>query len=125
MITLTIPEAVPSGNALLWKHWRVKHRHRVHWAWLVRCAKMDAQVAGCVNGSPWGSNAVIRGVTIERYGKRKLDHDNYVAGCKALIDALVSEGLLKGDGPDQVEVTYRQQIGQPDHTVVTIGQAPA
>jgi len=112
VITLTIPEATPSANVTLWAHWAVKARLRKKWAWLVRVAKLNAQIAP--------ESLLGASVRIDRYGKRQLDHDNFVAGCKSLVDSLVAEKLIAGDNPDQVTITYLQHKGSPGHTVVTI-----
>jgi hypothetical protein len=112
LIELRIPEAVPSANSYLWKHWSAKLAHRKRWAWLVRVARLDSKLMP--------EKLQQANVCIDRYGNRKLDHDNFVGGAKALMDALVAEGYLEDDSPDHVNVTYRQHKGKPEHTVVTI-----
>jgi hypothetical protein len=120
MIRFEIPEAIPSANAFMWAHWTRKHRIKTHWAWLVRIAKMDYLVAGHMYALPRPSHAVIR-VVLTRIGKRELDHDNYVSGAKFAMDALVDEGFLLGDRPDQVQITYLQSKGSPEKTIIEIG----
>lgn len=112
MITLNIPEATPSANKTLWAHWAVKARLRKKWAWLVRVARLNAQIAP--------ESLLGASVRIDRYGKRTLDQDNFIAGCKSLVDSLVAEKLIAGDNPDQVTILYRQHKGNPQHTVITI-----
>lgn len=51
-----------------------------------------------------------RHVEVHRYSNRKLDHDNFVGGCKYLLDALVKAGVLADDSPQWVTVDYRQYI---------------
>jgi hypothetical protein len=122
-MTLTIPEATPSLNASSGEHWTARHRRRTHWAWLVRIAKLEAVQAGGGSAAPWGSECLTRAsVKVERYGRRKLDYDNFVAGCKALIDSLVTEGLIEDDSPEHVSVVYEQHaaVGGAEKMVVTI-----
>lgn len=55
-----------------------------------------------------------RSVTITRLiakRGRQYDQDNLVAGAKGLMDELVAHGLLLGDAPHQVTVTYQQERG--------------
>ena len=122
MLTLDIPEATPSINRFRGEHWTQRHRRRTHWAWLVRCARMDAGVASRECAAPRGSQELIR-VVVDRWGKRELDQDNFIAGCKELMDALVAEGLLEDDSPAHVAVTYRQHFGAP-RTLITLDRAP-
>ena len=42
--------------------------------------------------------------------RRFYDYDNYVFGCKPLVDWLVKKGIIEGDKPDQVKVKYRQEV---------------
>lgn len=120
MITLHIDEPVPSENTLRRKHWRVIKANRDRWAWLVRIARLDARVAGRAAKPAHLKRAAVR---IERYGKRTLDYDNFVAGAKALLDALVTEGFIVDDKPANVTVTYLQHRATPECTVVTIIEA--
>lgn len=121
-LILKIDEATPSLNVTVRRHWSANHRLRTHWGWLVRIAHLPVRTA------PWGADAVLRGqVTIERYGRRELDYDNFVGGCKPLIDGLVAEGILTDDSPEHVSVTYLQHraVDGKEQTVVTVtGQVP-
>lgn len=45
---------------------------------------------------------------IDKSGKR-YDQDNLVGGCKMLLDAMVQQGLLRGDAEKDVTVEYRQE----------------
>ena len=51
---------------------------------------------------------------------RLLDPDNLAGGCKALLDGLVRSGLLPGDGPDDIAVSYHQQKVERRHQEATI-----
>lgn len=48
-----------------------------------------------------------------------LDNDNFVAGTKFLVDALVAEGFMVNDSPAHLEPHYVQHRGAP-RTVITI-----
>lgn len=54
-----------------------------------------------------------RRLTICRYAGRDYDYDNFVGGCKLLLDTLVDEGLLQNDSTAQVLATYRQERRRP------------
>jgi Holliday junction resolvase RusA-like endonuclease len=47
-------------------------------------------------------------ITSRRY--RKLDYDNYVLGCKPLVDAIKKRGYIVDDSPEYVFVVYRQEV---------------
>lgn len=54
--------------------------------------------------------------------KRLTDADG--ASFKAVLDALVLSGLLQGDSPEFVkEVSYSQEKGETEYTVITITEA--
>lgn len=112
MITLTIPEATPSVNRLHGYHWSRKARERKKWAWLVRVARQGLLV-------PLHAPERVS-LTIERYGPRLLDHDNYVAGTKFLTDSLIAEGFAVDDSPKHLNAEYIQHIGKPSRTIVRI-----
>ncbi len=63
--------------------------------------------------------AVILGpkhrVTITRYAPRKLDHDNFVGGCKHLVDHMKNAHLIPQDDPKSVLITYNQEIVRKEH----------
>ncbi|HEX2863046.1 MAG TPA: hypothetical protein VHN99_00645 [Deinococcales bacterium] len=50
--------------------------------------------------------------------QRELDHDDFVGGCKGLIDALKRLGWLLDDSPAHVTVTYRQERADRSGTAV-------
>ena len=117
MIILTIPEPVPSINRVLWGHWSKKAKLRKHWAWLVKSARLHAKAYE----SPRWPRARL---TIERYGGKHVDPDNFHAGAKVLVDSLVAEGFILDDSPAVIgEPTYRQFVGKERKTVVTIEAA--
>ena len=48
------------------------------------------------------------------------DFDNFVAGCKQLVDALGLKhtGFIFDDAPEYLEVTYKQQVSKQNNTEV-------
>lgn len=61
-------------------------------------------------------------VQIERYSARELDHDNFVGGCKPLVDALSRAGLIWDDSQKYVTVEYgqRKATARTARTVVAV-----
>lgn len=113
MIVLDIPESTPSLNKSMGMQWAKKHRMRARWQWLVRAARLEAKQF------PAAPLARAR-LTIERWGPRILDHDNFVGGAKFLQDSLVKEGFLVDDRPECIgQPQYFQHVG-PRRTVVRI-----
>ena len=51
----------------------------------------------------------LRYLVVTRHSSRSLDYDNFIGGCKPLLDALVREGLLFDDSPQWLEAEYRQE----------------
>ena len=76
----------------------------------------------------------MRYVTITRYygrnpvtggSHREWDYDNYVGGCKPVVDAMVKTWLLDGDTSKSCSISYRQvAIKGTTHTVFEISDAP-
>lgn len=99
-------------------HWSKHHQHRKHWSMLVLVAKSEAGVYGVLR-MPKAR------VVIERHGGKLLDHDNAVAGCKAIIDGLKDCGLIADDSPDHITLELEQHPGMrlARRTVVRISPA--
>lgn len=58
----------------------------------------------------------FRRVTLTRFydGRQQLrDADNYIGGCKPLLDALVCNGVLLDDSADFAQVIYKQERRPP------------
>lgn len=113
-IVLEIPEPTPSLNRLMRSHWSKAYKIRSHWHWLVRAALLEA---GYRRTEPQSTR--IR-VTVTRFGRCILDQDNFVAGCKFLVDGLVKAKVLEDDTPAHLEAIYFQHAQQPYRTVVCI-----
>lgn len=110
---LVIPKASPSVNVGYGEHWSKKRTIRREWQWLVRAARLDAKIFP-------KPHSRVR-LTFIRYGKRLLDHDNFVAGLKAVQDALKIEGFITDDTVQVIgQPTYVQHIGSPYRTEITI-----
>lgn len=103
-IVLTISMLTPSGNQLSGYHWRKRRRMKRDWQWLLLAAMGRAGV---------GVQLGRFHVTIERHAPRQLDPDNAVAGCKAVIDAMVGVGLLQDDSPAYVAGLIVEQRKTP------------
>lgn len=113
MIELTIPEATPSLNRLFGLHWAKRMETRRRWQWLVRAARLKAQVH-LAEPLPRAK------VTVTRHGRRICDPDNCIAGTKYLTDSLVKEGILENDTPAHVDLVVKQVLTKTPHTIVRI-----
>lgn len=110
---LVIPEASPSVNVGFGEHWSRKMKLRLKWQWLVRAARLEAQL--------FPEPLAKAHLTFVRYGARRLDHDNFVAGCKPIQDALRMERFITDDTLEVIgQPTYEQHIGKPHRTEITI-----
>ena len=105
--SFTLPVVVPSANVLkraLWGGNRARYsRER---------ASIRLCVATLGRGVPRATG--YRRVRITRVmgaRARQYDHDNLVAGAKALLDELVHAQIILGDAPHQVSVEYAQERG--------------
>lgn len=52
--------------------------------------------------------------------KREYDHDNWVGGCKPLVDTLVKAGLLVDDTPKMWRGYYRQEKSETGHDYISV-----
>jgi hypothetical protein len=114
MHNLEIREATPSLNRIWCKHWTRAFELRRKWHTLVRVARIEAKIA---SAKPLSTRVLVN---VTRYGPRMLDHDNFVGGCKFLIDGLVKERLVENDDPHHIEANYTQHVGRPHRTLVSI-----
>ena len=99
MLRIEIPLPTPSLNVLMRMHPQAKKRLRNQYITIFR-----AHATAVTRVKP----GQFRKVWIERRGKRLLDHDNLVGGCKPLVDALERAGLIWRDSPRFVRVEYSQ-----------------
>ena len=62
-------------------------------------------------------------IWIERHGPRELDHDNYVAGCKELRDAIAEILGREGDSEsDGLTFKYSQQKKPCQKVIISVHQ---
>jgi hypothetical protein len=98
-VRLEIPQASYSLNDFVGKSWVVKHRAKTQWALLMQRAGVK-----CITKATGA-----RRVTVTRYSRGTLDHDNFVGGCKSIVfDNLVAFGLLIDDSPKWLRADYVQ-----------------
>jgi hypothetical protein len=113
MFVVEIPLPTLSLNKLQRMHWAQRKRLRDQYERIIRLVRRPCDRV---------KRYEFRCVKIERHGVRQLDHDNFVGGCKPLIDALKNVGLIWDDSPSYCRVKYTQhQIGtKRARTVVSI-----
>lgn len=114
VIVLHIPEASPSLNEFFHSHWRVEANSKKKWLKMMTTAAILAR-ATKANGK--------RRVTIDRFGKRVLDQDNFLGGLKGCIDNLRKLELLVDDDAAHMELACRQcklAKGDEPHTIITL-----
>lgn len=113
MIELKPRYQIPSGNSFNWKHWRAKQKNRQDAEIAVRCALPRGLVKATTR----------RHVEIISYRRQKCrDRANFVAGCKSVVDALTSHGLLVDDSDTWARFTYHQRLlsESPDGKPATV-----
>lgn len=99
MLRIEIPMPTPSLNVLQRMHRQAIKRMRDQYTTIFR-----ARATSLTRARP----GQFRKVWIERRGKRLLDYDNLVGGCKPLVDALERSGLIWRDSARYVEIKYSQ-----------------
>ena len=87
---LEIPMKILSGNILIRKHWAVRNREKQTWALLVRNQMKLNNIKKVKVGQ-------VCSIVITGTRRRELDFDNFVGGCKQLIDALSRERFIWDD----------------------------
>lgn len=102
MIRLILPREIQSGNALAYRHWRVRHRDKLAWIAWIKATGHPANNAELPRGK--------RHVRIVAYRSRMLDDDNVVGGAKHLRDALVGCCLLLDDNARWSSWEYVQRL---------------
>lgn len=102
-----------SNNQLLKLHWAKRGRIRRDFHYAV----LDAlDEPGLIADYTKGKKAVV----IHLFLPRRFDPDNAAGGCKPLIDAMKSEGLLPNDSPRWISLTIEQHISKDRHIEVEI-----
>jgi len=102
---LEIPEATPSLNTMLRRHWSVDRRLKKHWHKLVWVALFER---------PHGPRARFSKakITITRSSPRMLDPDNAAGSVKHVVDALRACDVIADDTPEHIELIVRQEKGK-------------
>lgn len=98
-------------NKLHWSAVRGRGGYRDEWYWHVKLA------IGTHN-KPREEFCYVR---IVRIAKRHLDQDNFIGGCKYLLDGLREFGHIKDDSTKCVKVIYEQKKpkrGDRDHMLI-------
>jgi hypothetical protein len=116
-IQLEIPEATPSLNKFHHAHWRKIYDAKKHWEVLVLFALKNSDTKAKMKAKE------KRKLLIQRYGKKPLDRDNGLGGCKIVIDALKTHGLIIDDDDAHLEVAFENQPlakGEKPHTVLVL-----
>ena len=99
MFVIEFSEPTLSLNKLQRLHWAARKRVRDSYEqWFRWHARPEHRA----------KRSQFRHVTIERHGSKQLDHDNFVGGCKPLVDALIRARLIWDDSPDFLTVDYIQ-----------------
>jgi hypothetical protein len=112
---IEIPEATPSLNKMLRRHWAVDRRLKKRWHKLVWVALFE---------QPYGARARFNKakVTITRCSPRMLDADNAVGSVKHVVDALRACNVIADDTPEHIELIVRQEKGKA-RTVIELEAA--
>lgn len=101
-LVLSLPFSTPSQNELNRWHWSRRTKLRNECQLIMRG---QARRQGYGQLAPASRTRMI----LTRFGKRSLDYDNLVAGCKPVVDALKREGLIEDDSPRCLISEYLQE----------------
>ena len=110
---IEIPIITPSVNAVNKKHWSYKVKLRKQYELLIKSAMNKNKIKRSDIKEKW-----VLVVISNR--KRLCDFDNFVAGCKQLIDALGHKhaGFIYDDAPQYIDITYKQRVNKLNSTEV-------
>lgn len=113
---IRIDELTPSQNVL-----RTKYRHHAAYRKL-RDRMTQWIMVGMANGEiPRATGR--RRLTITRYTRSKrylLDRGNFVGGCKPLLDAAITRGLLLDDREEFLDDIYHQTVDADERTEIAV-----
>ncbi|MBI4208557.1 MAG: hypothetical protein HY538_02475 [Deltaproteobacteria bacterium] len=118
-LEMTLHRPILSRNGLDKMHWSQRLRERKEWEKAIHYEGLQGRKV-----VPHPRPAQIR---IRSYRKRFLDYDNFVGGCKPLLDALKHLNLIVDDTPDWIEVDYHQEkaFSQPSTKIeITWEESP-
>lgn len=118
IFTLTIPEPTPSLNQFFYEqHWKKRYQEKKKWSVLLLFAVKNTKNYEMLKAHG------KRKLTIQRHGKRALDNDNGLGGCKVVIDALRLHGLILDDDDKNLSVSFENcklEKGKAPYTVLVI-----
>lgn len=112
---IEIPEATPSLNKMLRRHWSVDRKLKKHWHKLVWLALFE-QSERITRPFPRAK------ITITRHSSRMLDPDNATGSVKHVVDALRACNVITDDTPEHIELVVKQQKGKA-RTVIELEAA--
>jgi len=109
--SIEIPIEIISRNQIDKMHWAKKAKLRDTYQLLVRNQMALNKIERVEDGQKCG-------LVLIGYRKRSLDFDNFVGGCKQLIDALTREGFIWDDNMKYLGIpTFIQEKGEPSVTI--------
>lgn len=116
-----IDREIATGNARVFNvggsRWRYA-KERDAWRWEFRAVRLLRKIHAA---------AIRRRVMLTRHfdgRQRAFDRDNLATGAKPVVDAMVREGLLRGDDEASAEIRYTQVRGGHGLSVLLEELAP-
>ncbi len=114
-IELCLNKGITSRNIWDKKHWKKRMQERRQWESLLWSAAASRKVLKSLK-----TPDAYKTITIHGYRNHVLDHDNFVGGCKYLLDAMVRLGWMPDDSSASCQVSYEQHVGKRVETRVLI-----
>ncbi len=96
-----------SGNALAYRHWRVRQKDKQVWLLLLQSALAKSPIPKAVGR---------RSITFTVFRRRMLDDDNVSSGLKHCRDCLTLTGIIKDDDAGGARFTYIQRPSKESPT---------
>jgi len=97
-----ISKKVESLNVMLKLHWSKRYKLRNEW---------EREIWALFNGKVPRSNCKMD-IKITSCRKKMIDQDNFVGGCKPILDSMKKLGLIVDDSAAWVKVEYEQLINE-------------
>lgn len=118
-LRIVLPMPTPSLNAFNGRRWYAKNKLKTAWLSML-------SLAPGMHAAHTVPVTTKRRVTILRVAPRVLDMDNLYGGCKPILDAMVTLGLLRDDKPAWLDLHVSQDRTthrEPAHTVILLEDA--
>lgn len=115
-LLIKISKRVESANRFNRAPWYVYKDYKNYWV------KELAVVLPRASHEDWPRLADRVAVTIISCRRKQIDYDNFVMGCKPILDFLVEWGYLVNDDPDHCDTIYLQRRSKEDSTTIIIQQ---